>query len=613
MGRAADRSRRPEWAGLRRALPHGLRWRLTAWVAAGLVATLAITFGAVYQGTGSQLRHQLEGRLVTSSRAFAADASAGRGSDATALIARARAYVNAQPFASTSRLLYLSVPGGRAVTNEPELLGLGVPDAGESTAGQVSEDSLARALIRAPRGYSTINVPDVGPLRLLVVPVRHGARVVASVGSGEPLSSVAQAQEGVARTFLVAGGVALVVVLLASYAAGERVSRPLRRMARVAARVDGGDLAPRMHAAGARDEVRVLADAFDHMLDRLADAFARQRSFVSDASHELRTPLTVIRGQLEVLARQEHPDAQEVRRVQRLVSAEVSRMSRLVDELLALAHSAELALRVQPLDVHRYLSELWEGVAHTATRSFESDLPVRGQLRADPDRLAQALRNLAANAVAHTYEPSGRVRLSARVLASGRLSLTVEDDGPGIPADQRERVFDRFHRTDAARTRSAGGTGLGLAIVRDAVEAHGGQTWASRAPTSAAPAWSSSCRTSWRRSPRHRPRAPRSTRALTWVSRPRASSVPPVEPRPASPSVGGTGGRRTGLGHHAGRPVLHNDDARQNLRANRGGRTEGVRRDRRSGARRARARGERRRHRRRRPRPPAVPRPAGSV
>ncbi len=472
----AHPGRRP-WSRLSRALPGGLRWRLTAWVAAGLLATLAITFLAVYRGTGSQLRHQLDGRLVSSSRAFAQDAAAGPGGDASTLLARAQGYVNAQPFAATSRLLYLSVAGRRAVSNEPELLGLRAPDGGESSAGQTAENSLAGALIQAPRGYSTVNVPDVGPLRLLVVPVQRGARVVATVGSGEPLSSVAEAQRGVARTFLLAGGVALVVVLLASYAAGARVSRPLRHMARVAARVDGGDLAPRMGAVGARDEVRVLADAFDHMLDRLADAFARQRSFVSDASHELRTPLTVIRGQLEVLARQERPGAQEVRRVQRVVSAEVSRMSRMVDELLALAHSAELQPRVAPLDVHRYLSELWDGVAHTANRRFQSDLPVRGQLRADPDRLAQALRNLAANAIAHTREPSGRVRLSARQPAPGHLRLIVEDDGPGIAPDQRERVFDRFHRTDAARTRSAGGTGLGLTIVRDAVEAHGGRAW----------------------------------------------------------------------------------------------------------------------------------------
>ncbi len=472
---AVDPAGRRPWAGLSRVVPRGLGWRLTAWVAAGLLATLAITFLAVYRGTGSELRHQLDGRLVSSGRAFAQDAAAGPRGDGATLLARAHDYVNAQPFAATSRLLYLSVPGRRAVTNEPELLGLGAPDGGESSAGQIAENRLAAALIRAPRGYSTVNVPDVGPLRLLVVPVRRGTHVVGAVGSGEPLSSVEEAQRGVARTFLLAGGVALVVVLLASYAAGARVSAPLRRMARVAARVDGGDLAPRMGAVGARDEVRVLADAFDHMLDRLADAFARQRSFVSDASHELRTPLTVIRGQLEVLARQERPDTQEVRRVAHLVSAEVARMSRMVDELLALAHSAELPSRVAVVDVHRYLSELWDGVAHTANRRFESDLRVRGQLRADPDRLAQALRNLAANAIAHTRERDGRVRLSAWVPAPGQLCLTVEDDGPGIASDQRERVFDRFHRTDAARTRSAGGTGLGLAIVRDAVEAHGGR------------------------------------------------------------------------------------------------------------------------------------------
>src|SRR3989449_6365109 len=112
-------------------------------------------------------------------------------------------------------------------------------------------------------------------------------------------------------------------------------------MASVAAKVDGGDLSPRMEASGPNDEIRVLAESFDHMLDRLEDAFERQREFVADASHELRTPLTVIRGQLEVLARQRDPTREDIRRVEGLVRTEVLRMQRLVDDLLVLARAGE--------------------------------------------------------------------------------------------------------------------------------------------------------------------------------------------------------------------------------------------------------------------------------
>jgi signal transduction histidine kinase len=99
---------------------------------------------------------------------------------------------------------------------------------------------------------------------------------------------------------------------------------------------------------------------------------------------------------------------------------------------------------------------------------------VDGTLRADPDRLAQALRNLARNSIEHTAERDGLVRLDVRLLAPDRIRFTVTDDGPGIPEHERERVFERFHRTDSGRTRAGGGAGLGLAIVRAIAEAHKG-------------------------------------------------------------------------------------------------------------------------------------------
>jgi two-component system OmpR family sensor kinase len=253
-------------------------------------------------------------------------------------------------------------------------------------------------------------------------------------------------------------------------------------MAAVAARVNAGDPHPRIHDPGGEStEVRVLAEAFNRMLDRLTDAFAGQREFVADASHELRTPLTVIRGQLEVLAAQDRPSAEEVRRVERLVQAEIARVSRLVDDLLLLAKMEQTTfLRIEAIDLLGWVRELWDGMSLLAQRRFELGPVPGGTLRADPDRLAQALRNLVGNAIDHTAADRGEVRMRIERVAGQRIRFIVEDNGAGIPVDQLERVFDRFHRTDAARDRASGGTGLGLAIVRAIAEAHGGSVAAAR-------------------------------------------------------------------------------------------------------------------------------------
>ena len=152
------------------------------------------------------------------------------------------------------------------------------------------------------------------------------------------------ALDGILGGFAIGGAITLALALLLGFGLASWFARPLRRMAQIAARVDAGDLSPRIEAHGPVNETRILADAFDHMLDRLEEAFARQQAFASDASHELRTPLTAIRGQLEVLARNPHPDQDEVRRVQRLVAAEVDRMTRLTEDLLLLAHTEETRL-----------------------------------------------------------------------------------------------------------------------------------------------------------------------------------------------------------------------------------------------------------------------------
>ncbi len=466
--------------------PLGLRWRLAAWVALVVLLSSGITFVVVYRGTASQLRKQIDQEIEGDSGELAqALKSSGVRTPAGVSAAAAR-YIRAQPFSASSTLLFALVPGAPTSTNRPELFGNPAPDNGESAGEQAQENRLSRRLLHAGPGYSTLDLPDIGDLRLLKRTLRlPGERPISrrlvTVGVGEPLASVAHAQRGVARAFILAGILTLAGALIAALLIGTRFSRPLRRMAAVAAQVDAGDLHPRIHDVEREgEEVRVLADSFNHMLDRLTEAFAGQRAFVADASHELRTPLTVIRGQLEVLAAQQHPSAVEVRRVERLVQAEVARVTRLVDDLLLLAKSEQTQfLRLESIALARFVAELWDGISLLgADRRFELGAVPSGTLNADPDRLAQALRNLVGNAIAHTAPARGLVRLDVERAPAGRVRFVVQDDGPGIPPDQRERVFDRFHRTDAARDRASGGTGLGLAIVRAIAEAHGGRVQA---------------------------------------------------------------------------------------------------------------------------------------
>jgi signal transduction histidine kinase len=441
-----------------------------------MVVSAAVVFLVVYKDTGAQLKSEIDRDISGDTSQLIRSLSASNTKQPSRISSAATGYVLAQPYNASSTLLFVLTPGVPPASNHPEVFGGGPPDEGETVAQQALENAQGKKL-QVPRlGFSTAHVADVGPMRLFEQSADLGTvKVIA--GAGEPLALVERAQHGVARAFVLAGGVVLFLALVASYMVGGRVSAPLRRMAQVATRVDAGDLGPRMEISGdRRDEVKVLADAFNRMLDRLSEAFASQREFVADASHELRTPLTVIRGQLEVLASQENPSSAEVTRVERLVQAEITRVSRLVDDLLVLAQAERTDfLRAETIDVRPFVTDLWDGMSLTADRRFELGTIADGSLEADPDRLAQALRNLARNAIEHTDEHDGLVRLDVTRLAPDRVRFAVLDDGPGIPKDERERVFERFHRTDSGRTRTGtGGAGLGLAIVRAIAEAHKG-------------------------------------------------------------------------------------------------------------------------------------------
>ena len=251
------------------------------------------------------------------------------------------------------------------------------------------------------------------------------------------------------------------------------IARPLVRIARFAAAIDAEDLDQRLETEGGPKEVRVLAGSFNHMLDRLQAAIKREREFVADASHELRTPVTIAHGELDLLRRDASDDERERLDV---VRRELQRMERLITEMLSLAaqESGE-ALRCEPVQISDLLADLRRDAPLLGPRRFEiADLG--GTVDADLDRLTQVFRNLLANAVAHT-QPEDEIRLEAEPWGD-RIRFTVSDSGPGFPADEAGRLFDRFYRSGESRARNGSGSGLGLAIARAIVEAHGGRIWA---------------------------------------------------------------------------------------------------------------------------------------
>jgi two-component system, OmpR family, sensor kinase len=450
-----------------------------------LVALLVtvLTFGIVYRSTDSQLRTEIDRSVQGGASQLRHAITEQSGDSPRAVLANARRYAGSQPYTQAALLLFVIVPGVGHASNHPELFGGSRPDDGESAAEQNEENAEGQALARPDVGYSTKPAPDTGRLRLFEIRFTvDGHRIYA--GAGETLASVGHAESVLRHSFALAGAIALLLAMLAAYAIGSRITGPIRHSAAVAARIDGGDLTPRIELPrNASSELHVLAEALNHMLDRLAAAFAAQREFVADASHELRTPLTVLRGQLEVLVASPLVGGSLVRpeleRVERLMQAEISRLTRLVEDLLLLAQSDRGDfLHRTDLALDELVTELWDGLSLTAERDFEIGAMAHTVINADPDRLAQALRNLGRNAIAHTSPPDGLVRVDVTRIGNrngnGRVRVTVSDNGPGVPPAERARVFERFHRIDAARTRTEGGAGLGLAIVYAIAEAHDG-------------------------------------------------------------------------------------------------------------------------------------------
>jgi signal transduction histidine kinase len=274
--------------------------------------------------------------------------------------------------------------------------------------------------------------------------------------------------------------VAAAIGLLGVQFLARGTTSPLREMAVAATAMARGDHDVRVTATS-RDEVGELARAFNTMAAQLADVDRQRRELVANVSHELRTPIGALQALLENLADGvEPPD----RATLRVALAQTERLGRLVGQLLDLSRMESGGLPLHPVRfpvrplLEQALRECALGDADRV-RLKVCVQPGDLALQADPERMHQVLANLLDNAIRHS-PPEGRVWLSAHAADAGVTTIAVSDEGPGIPEHEAQRVFERFYRTDEARSARDGGTGLGLAIARWIVDAHGGAIRAER-------------------------------------------------------------------------------------------------------------------------------------
>ncbi|MDQ6874514.1 MAG: HAMP domain-containing histidine kinase [Actinomycetota bacterium] len=305
------------------------------------------------------------------------------------------------------------------------------------------------------------------PLRS--IKVKLGVVIVAAVAVAFAVNEIGVALD---YSFKVRVVVATLLSLLMVQLLAHGMTSPLRDMAGAARAMARGDYSRRVRAT-ARDEVGDLAHAFNRMAAELAEVDRQRRDLVANASHELRTPITALQALLENLVDGvEQPDADTLR----TALAQTERLGLLVGQLLDLSRLESGAAQVAPEPVPlRDFVEQAVREAELAGRNvrLSGDVtPADLAVAADPARLHQVLANLLDNASRHS-PPGGLVTVTARPHADG-VRLAVTDQGPGIPIQQRDRVFERFSRLDGGRAAQDGGGGLGLAIAREVVELHGG-------------------------------------------------------------------------------------------------------------------------------------------
>lgn len=438
-----------------------LRARLTLWYALTLALTLIATGAVLYSLLARGLDERLKADLSELARAHALLAVSGP-----------EVSLRRLPTAPRSGIQDLGVrlldPSGQVL----EVLGAGEPF------------ELPAGVLRAALAGTEVAFRPAGarPAAALIdTGVRRGvAYPIVSLDSSPPVAFVlvlTAADAGAARALgnarvailLCLAGAGL-VALLAGRALASRLARPLSEIAATAAAVQDGDLGRRVPGGEGRDEVAALKRSLNLMLGRLETLVAAQRRFTADAAHDLRTPVAVLRAEVEVALRRPR-DAAGYRESLERVRQEVLHLARLSEDLLSLSRAeAGADVAREPFGLADALAPalaIYASLAAARGLGFSANVPPGAVVVGDRALVARAVQNLLDNAVAHTAEGAVGIELLER---AGRVAVRVWDTGPGVPAGERERLFDRF-RKGAGST----GSGLGLAIVREVALAHGGR------------------------------------------------------------------------------------------------------------------------------------------
>lgn len=352
-----------------------------------------------------------------------------------------------------------------------------------STAGTASVDAYPIASFTrgadafAPR-TAVLEFPGAGRVAVVAVPVDFDTpeRPIRYLVGARSLADLAAADELAGAAVAVAIAAGLLAAVLLGAGLTKRIAGPLVRLTEGARAVAGGEWGRQVPAEG-DDEVTDLASAFNEMSTRVADAYRAQQEFVADVSHELRTPVTSIKGFADAIVDGTVSDDAGVHRAASIISSEAEHLAELTTTLLGLAEldAGDVPITRVPVDVAALdaaLRDRFEPIA-TSARVVLDIAGDPGGPEADDARLLQAVSTLVDNAIHHT-RAGGLVRVRSGVRGPV-WRLEVDDDGPGVPAEDRDRVFGRFTRLDAARSR--GGSGLGLAICRRLVTLMSGRVW----------------------------------------------------------------------------------------------------------------------------------------
>jgi heavy metal sensor kinase len=425
-----------------------IRLRLTLAFALAMALVLAVVGLLLYARLGASLEEQIDDRLEARALAL------------TDAVRDGTSFVLATDGLPDEELAQLVRPDGtivEAIPSSPTVLDAAELEGASDGPILVSVDE-ADALDGEPARLRITEVAIAGE-RLYVV-------------AGASLEDRQEALDGLLAQLLVVAPLALLLTALAGYLLAGAALRPVEAMRVQAAEVTSEQPGRRLPLPGANDEIRRLGTTLNEMLGRLEAGIQRERRFVADASHELRTPLAVLRTELELATRRPRTAA-ELELALRSAGDEVERLVRLAEDLLVLARADEgkLPLRLERLDARELLDAVagrHATRAQTNGRTLVVADDVEVTVLGDRLRLEQAVGNLVDNALRHG---AGPVLLDA-VSDDGAVELSVHDDGAGLSAEFLPHAFERFSRSDSAR--SGAGAGLGLAIVDAVARAHGG-------------------------------------------------------------------------------------------------------------------------------------------